>query len=182
MATAPITPRASQALGPPREAGSPEAPPTHVRARAPCASWDWPHRRPIPGKLGSGTCPGEDGKGRVRAELELGGPRRGCRVSWTTSDQRGACGSFQFPAQRTQGGHWLPRTRRVRLCVALLRTEEAAPAWHPRTPPGCTRPRHARPPRRSTPQTPPPSVHGPEDGLMLSWRRLNRGSAFLWLL
>lgn len=47
MATAPITPRASQALAPPREAGPPEAPPTHVRARAPCASWDWPHRRPV---------------------------------------------------------------------------------------------------------------------------------------
>lgn len=86
----PLLPSPQHIPGPgpaPERPFQPEAPPTHVRARAPWASGDRPHIRPIPGKLGSGVCLGEGCKGRVRAELEQGGPGRGRRVSWTTSDQ-----------------------------------------------------------------------------------------------
>lgn len=55
MATTPITPRAPHVLAPPlRGSFQHEAPPTHVRARAPWAFWDWPLVRPVPGKLGFG--------------------------------------------------------------------------------------------------------------------------------
>lgn len=89
MAPAPITPRVPQApVPPPRGRSSPKLRPhTCVRVlRGPPGSVR-PHIRPIPRKLGSGVCSREGNEGRVSAELELGGPGRGCRVSWTTSDQ-----------------------------------------------------------------------------------------------
>lgn len=83
-------PARSPGSGPaPERPLQPEAPPTHtcVRVlRGPPGSVR-PHVRLIRRKLGSGVCSGEGNEGRVRAELELGGPGRSCRVSWTTSDQ-----------------------------------------------------------------------------------------------
>lgn len=73
---------------PPRGRSSPKPRPhTCVRVlRGPPGSVR-PHVRLISRKLGSGDCSCEGSEVRVRAELELGGPGRGCRMSWTTSDQ-----------------------------------------------------------------------------------------------
>lgn len=88
VAPAPITPRATQALAPPPR-GSPSPKPrphTCVRVLRGPPGTVGPHVRPISGKLG--PCWSKEGsEGRVRSELELGDPGRGCRVSWTTSDQ-----------------------------------------------------------------------------------------------
>lgn len=154
VAPAPITPRAPQALAPPREA-VPARSPAHTRACA-CSvgllGLSGHTLRPIPGKLEFGPCRGEGSEGRVRAELELSDPGRGCRVSWTTSDQ--TLGGE--PVRASSFGPRGPCTvigsyarAGAQLCVAPVWTEEAVLAWHRRTPQDCTRPRHARPPRRS---------------------------------